>query len=218
MSNDFERYEDFNLDGIDRDAASYLKPLRPSQRREARKLTKLIERVLTANPDMSTAAVRGILQRHQRMGTLPDTATFNREFASICRETLDRLKNSKGTRQPASTTKRRVTSVAPAVPVMRNTANASGTVAPSFPSNRLPDPANAAKPHPLAIYDGKFGGMVFKQGGVLRTFFSAIEKKRDDATLKSLAAAVAADADALAHLAQLHPKDRSIFEAALALP
>ena len=77
--------------------------------------------------------------------------------------------------------------------------------------------AAAAASRPLEIYAGMFGGKVWVHGAPIRAFFQAVEKGLDDRTLKALAQQVQADATSRAKLVDLHPKDRSIFEAALAL-
>jgi hypothetical protein len=226
MSDD-ENNDDFDLNGIDDDANSYRPPERPSQRREARKLTALIERILATKPQMETAAVRLILARNRSSRSLPENATFNREFASICQETRDRLKNVKGVRKPPPASIRAATPPGVATPeagAMPFAASAppaavssdSGTCNPIL--SRLPVSEDAVQTHPLSIYGGMFGGKVWKHGTLIRNFFKAVEYGQDDATLKSHAIALDGDATARSLLVILHPKDRSIFEAALALP
>lgn len=212
-------FDDFDDDGIARDAAGYQAPVRPSQRRAARKLTARIERVLAINPAIRTGDVRRILEnnRNRKSGLLPDTVTFNREFARICGEVRDRIKGVKGANRLARSAGRAQHASFPTVasgasqPTTINK-SAGGFEAP--PITRVPVPAT----HPIEIYAGNFGGLVYKHGPLIRDFFSAIEKRRDNATLKALALAVEQDATSRARLADLHPKDRSIFEAALALP
>lgn len=204
----------FDLAGIDRDVNAYHPPARPSQRREARKLTPLIERVLAANPAVKTSAVRDILERNRRSGSLPDTATFNREFGRVCREVRARIEDGKVLRKPARSGKRQATTT----PMPDSPSSSTDPVTHARAAMPANDRPHAVSTHPLTIFSGGFGGLVFKHGPPLRDFFSAVEHQRDDATLRSLAQAAANDAASRARLADLHPKDRSIFEAALVLP
>ncbi|WP_137787766.1 hypothetical protein [Sphingomonas sp. 3P27F8] len=208
-----DNFDDFDMDGIDRDARGFQQPLRSSQRREARRLTPLVDHVLAIEPTMKTAAVREILENNHRSGPLPDGVTFKREFARICRETRDRLQGVRGAKRPGSSGKcdKKVT------PIPVNAARATTTAAPDVAVAPPPAGATAAGKHPLEIYAGNFGGLVYKYGPVIREFFTAIKDQRDDQTLRALALKVERDSAARAQLANLTPKDRSIFEAALAL-
>ncbi len=212
MSDD--EFDNFNLSGIDNDAKAYLPPVRPSQRREAGKLEPLIKRALAANPMLDTAAVRNILERNRRSGKMPATATFNREFARICGEVRNGVRHGQSSKKPARSSKPKA--MPESIPVTQ--VSPVGAIATDHMVHPKADRSTVTSSHPLAIYAGSFGGRVFKSGPMLRDFFSAVEKSSDDATLKSLARRAANDVASRVRLPDLHPKDQSIFEAALALP
>ena len=211
MSDDFD---DFNLEGIDDDAKAYLPPERPSQRRDAGKLEPLIERALVANPTLTTAAVRNILERNRRSGKMPATATFRREPGRGGGEARAGLRHGRSPKRPPRRRKRKA--MPESIPVTQ--VSPVGAIATDHIVHPKADRSTVTSSHPLAIYAGSFGGRVFKSGPMLRDFFSAVEKSSDDATLKSLARRAANDAASCVRLPDLHPKDQSIFEAALALP
>lgn len=208
-----EDFDDFDDDGIEHDATGYQAPVRSSQRRAARKLTPWIERVLAINPAIGTSDVRRILERNRRSGALPKTVTFNREFAKICGEVRARIKGSPSSKRPAPPAKRGSSPVATQAVQRAPVTNTPVNIVELPPSH----PPAAPPAHPLKIYAGSFGGKVFTHGPAIRDFFSAIEKRRDDSILKTLADRIVADAPSRARLADLDPKDRSILEAARAL-
>ena len=204
----------FNLEGLDKAALAYKKKERVSQRGEARKLLPQIERLLSQNSEMPTSAVLNALRANYHGGTLPSTTGFLREIGSICGEIRDRLRHGQSARKPAQAKKpKAMPKSTPVMPVSPVGAIATGHyVAPKA------DRSTVTSSHPLELYAGSFGGLVFKLGPLLRDFFSAVQRGQDDATLKSLAHRAANDAASRVRLPDLHPKDQSIFEAALALP
>lgn len=211
--------DDFDFDELDAAADAYAKVERASQRREARKLKPLIERLLSRQPAMLTNDVVKVLRTTYRGGALPTTTTFVREVGSICKEVRDGIaKRRGGVSKPRPARQH----VSPGAGV--GSASQRGPIiAPIRPSPAAMAAAPEIKSeapavtHPLEIYAGGFGGKVYVHGPQIRAFFVAVEKRLDDRTLKALALQIQADAASHGRLADLHPKDRSILEAALAL-
>lgn len=206
----------FDLEGLDKAALAYKKKERVSQRGEARKLLPQIERLFSLNPEMPTSAVLSALRANYHGQALPSTNGFVREVGRICNEIRAEEKKAMVGRHLAK----------PATPAPRSSKREG--LGSAVPPAKVAAAAEAAIPaigisasqrtHPLEIFDGKFGGTVFKHGAPIRAFFNAVERHLDDRALKDLAAQVQADAESCAKLIVLHPKDLKILEAALALP
>lgn len=209
---DDDDFSDFDMDVIDAAAAAYEPPESKSQRTEARKLKPLVERVLARNPTMPTSAVLKIITRSRKVGVMPTTATFNREFGRICNEVRHAHKASANKKKAGS-------AKAPAVPATVTPASSDtpADVTASVTVTAKAEPVPVSTPHPLSLYRGSFAGKTFVYGSEIREFFTAIQRRRDDATLKGLALTVMQIASASARLGELHRDDRAILDAALAL-
>lgn len=224
--NDEDPFSKFDMQGIDRDVASYQQPERPSQRGAARALEPLVRRVLEQRPDLPSGKVLEILRSNCRAGALPQGKTFDREVAAICSKTrAEAMKTRKpggvpSARRPSTVTKagpRSRTVQAKGEILSEGIATADTTQAEhSAASPRLAHDA-VTTTHPLVLYRGKFSGRTFVHGHAIREFFKAIHNADADATLKRLADAVMQDVEAQANLGNLHLDDRAILDAALEL-
>ena len=219
-------FADFDLEGIDQAVAAWQPPERPSQRRAARQLMPLIEHIFAVRPDLPTAQVRKIIEANRRSGPLPNTSTFNRELGAICNEIRSGRASAKQAARP-SRARGRAAPRPTAKPVTTSVAQDPGAggageagslpkVATVATSTRGSSPA-VATAHPLDLFDGKFAGKVYVHTPIIRDFFSAVDKRGDDALLARLARRVSGDAASQACLDNLHPRDRAILEAALSL-
>lgn len=227
MSHDV--FEEFDIEGLDRMVDTYKAPERPSLRGEARKLTPVVERIFATRPGLPTAEVRRILDAAHRAGPLPNKSTFNRELGRIC-ETLRGKPAQSGRSNPPVRSDRRDRQVGVQRKTSAATASANAEVKSAAVGNPVNDISTSPVPaavaslrpavgaqHPLDLFAGKFSGKVFIYSGAIRAFFAAVEKSSANALLKQFANQVMADPDSRECLDKLHPGDRAILDAALAL-
>ncbi|RSY79347.1 hypothetical protein DAH66_17430 [Sphingomonas koreensis] len=217
-------FSEFDIAGIDQAVAEWQPVERPSQRRAARQLAPLIERILAVRPDLPTGQVRKILEANHRFGPLPTASTFNRELGAICNEVRSRLAPAKSAARPSPTrmrTARRprpmITSTAENIGESRVGKAGLAPTAPAVPAPTAAVVRSTRTFHPFDLFDGKFAGKVFVHTQAIRAFFSAVEKRGEDTLLARLARQVIDDATSQPCLDKLHPRDREILEAALSL-